>query len=49
MGSVTTFFVTGRNGALSDPFITGTFGAGVLGGGKVIFDYQKRRMALIVK
>lgn len=47
--NVTTMFVTGTVGALSDPFVAGTFGAGILGGGKVIFDYQTRRIALLEK
>jgi hypothetical protein len=44
--NVTTFFVTGKQGALADPYVMGTFGAGVLGGVKVIFDYGRKRMGM---
>jgi hypothetical protein len=44
-----TFFVTGKEGALTDPYTMGTFGAGILGGDTVIFDYTHRRAALVKK
>ena len=49
MSNVLTFFVTGKEGALVDPYTMGTFGAGILNGDKVIFDYSHRRAALVKK
>jgi len=49
ISNVLTFFVTGKEGALTDPYTMGTFGAGILGGDTVIFDYGHRRVALIEK
>jgi hypothetical protein len=49
MSNVLTFFVTGKEGALVDPHTMGTFGAGILNGDKVIFDYSHRRVALVKK
>ena len=49
MSNVLTFFVTGKEGALVDPHTMGTFGAGILNGDKVIFDYSHRRAALVKK
>ncbi len=47
ISNVLTFFVTGKEGALSDAYTMGTFGAGILGGDTVILDYSHRRAALI--
>jgi predicted aspartyl protease len=44
---VLTFFVTGTQGALTDPHTVGTFGASLLQRHKLILDYGKRRAALI--
>jgi len=44
---VLTFFVTGKQGALADPYVMGTFGTGILGGGKVVFDYGHKRMGMV--
>jgi hypothetical protein len=45
--NVPTFFVTGKQGALVDPYVMGTFGAGILDGYRLIFDYGNRRIALV--
>jgi hypothetical protein len=45
--NVLTFFVTGKQGALVDPYTMGTFGAALLRGDKVIFDYTHQRAAII--
>ncbi len=45
--NVSTFFVTGKEGALTDGHTGGTFGAYIFGGGKVVFDYSHRRMAIV--
>jgi hypothetical protein len=45
--NVPTFFVTGKEGALVDPYVTGTFGAGLLDGFRLIFDYGNRRIAVV--
>jgi predicted aspartyl protease len=47
MRDVLTFFVTGKHGALTDPYTLGTFGAGLLQRDKLILDYGNRRAALI--
>ena len=43
---VTALFVTGKEGALADQYTTGTFGAGLLGPARVVFDYPRRRVAI---
>jgi len=48
VSNVTTFFITGKEGALADRYVVGTFGAGVVGG-MLIFDYGRRRLALIAE
>jgi hypothetical protein len=42
-------FLEPHEGALNDPYVTGTFGAGLLRGTKVIFDYPHQRIAFITK
>jgi len=37
----------GSDGALSDPYTTGAFGAGLLGPARVVFDYPRRRVAVL--
>ena len=44
--NVPTFFVTDKQGALVDPYVMGTFGAGILDGYRLILDYGNRRIAL---
>jgi hypothetical protein len=44
---VTAFFVTGKVGALTDPYTVGTFGAGLLGPARVVFDYARLRVAVV--
>ena len=44
--NVRTFFVTGKQGALVDPYVMGTFGAGILDGYRLILDYGNRRIAI---
>ena len=39
---VTALFVTAKVGAFMDPYTTGTFGAGLLGPARVVFDYSHR-------
>ncbi len=48
--NVLAFFVTGKEGALTDPYTMGTFGPGILGSDiTVIFDYGHQRAALMGK
>jgi predicted aspartyl protease len=49
ISNVLTFFVTGKQGALIDPYTMGTFGAGILNGDTLILDYGHRRAALVKK
>jgi hypothetical protein len=43
---VTALFITATQGALTDAYTTGTFGAGLLGPARVVFDYPRRRVAI---
>jgi hypothetical protein len=47
IADVPAFFITGTQGALTDPHTLGTFGAGLLRGDKIVFDYGHRRAALV--
>jgi hypothetical protein len=38
-------FLAPHEGALDDPYVAGTFGAGILKGLKIVFDYPHRRIA----
>jgi hypothetical protein len=38
-------FLAPHEGALDDPYVAGTFGAGILKGMKIVFDYPHRRIA----
>ncbi len=44
---VRAMFVTGKSGALADPHTLGTFGGILLAPKKLVFDYGRRRMAVI--
>ncbi len=44
---VPAMFVTGESGALADPHTAGTLGAILLAPKRIVFDYGRRRMALI--
>jgi hypothetical protein len=41
----TAIFLGHHEGALDDPYVAGTFGAGILKGMKIVFDYPHRRIA----
>jgi len=41
----TTIFLAPHEGALDDPYVAGTFGAGILKDMKIVFDYPHRRIA----
>ena len=41
----TAIFLAPHEGALDDPYVAGTFGAGILKGMKIVFDYPHRRIA----
>lgn len=41
----TAIFLAPHEGALDDPYVAGTFGAGILKNAKVVFDYPHRRIA----
>jgi hypothetical protein len=42
---VNAVFLAPHEGALDDPYVAGTFGAGILKGMKIVFDYPHRRIA----
>jgi hypothetical protein len=42
---VTAIFLAHHEGALDDPYVAGTFGAGILKDMKIVFDYPHRRIA----
>jgi hypothetical protein len=44
---VPAMFVTGASGALADPYTLGTVGGILLAPKKLVFDYARRRMAVI--
>jgi Aspartyl protease len=41
----TALFLSPHEGALDDPYVTGTFGSGILKNRKIVFDYPRRRIA----
>jgi hypothetical protein len=43
--SLNAIFLAPHEGALDDPYVAGTFGAGILKGAKIVFDYPHRRIA----
>jgi hypothetical protein len=47
VGDATALFVTGKAGALTDPYTLGTFGTGLLGPARVVFDYPHSRVAIV--
>ncbi|HEV8067363.1 MAG TPA: retropepsin-like aspartic protease [Planctomycetaceae bacterium] len=42
---LTAIFLARHEGALDDPYVAGTFGAGILKNMKIVFDYPHRRIA----
>jgi hypothetical protein len=42
---LTAIFLAPHEGALDDPYVAGTFGAGILKGMKIVFDYPHQRIA----
>jgi hypothetical protein len=46
---VVAIFVLGSHGALTDTHTLGTFGSGILGPWKVVFDYANQRVAFLPK
>lgn len=43
---VTTLFIVGKEGALADPYTTGTFGGVMFAPATIVFDYPHRRLAI---
>ena len=44
---LTALFLEPHEGALNDPYVAGTFGAGLLKGSKIMFDYPHQRIAFL--
>ncbi len=45
LNNLNAVFLAPHEGALDDPYVAGTFGAGILKGMKIVFDYPQRRIA----